>query len=69
MTKRVLGALTLALTISATASERPPAPGFSLPDTDGKTVTLAEYRGRLVLLAFTRCGSGRAVAVAASQPQ
>jgi peroxiredoxin len=53
VTRRVLGALSLALTLSA-ASERPPAPGISLPDTDGKTVTLAEYRGRLVLLAFTR---------------
>lgn len=54
MTRPTLGALALALTLSAAASERPPAPGFSLPDKDGKTVTLAEYRGRLVLLAFTR---------------
>jgi len=53
VTTRVLGSLTLALALSA-ASERPPAPGISLPDLDGKTVTLAEYRGRLVLLAFTR---------------
>jgi peroxiredoxin len=53
VTRRVLGALALAFTLSA-ASERPPAPGFSLADTDGKTVTLGEYRGRLVLLAFTR---------------
>ncbi|HEX2798287.1 MAG TPA: hypothetical protein VHQ44_01320 [Thermoanaerobaculia bacterium] len=54
MTRRVPGALTLALTLSAAASGRPPAPAISLPDTDGKPVTLAEYRGRLVLLAFTR---------------
>ncbi|MFI5120749.1 MAG: peroxiredoxin family protein [Thermoanaerobaculia bacterium] len=53
MTGPVLGALTLALTLSA-AAQRSPAPGISLPDMDGKTVTLAEYRGRLVLLAFTR---------------
>ncbi|HSB64863.1 MAG TPA: redoxin domain-containing protein [Thermoanaerobaculia bacterium] len=53
MTRRVLSAATLALTLSA-AAERPPAPAISLPDTDGKTVTLDEYRGRLVLLAFTR---------------
>ena len=53
MRRRPLGALALALTLSA-ASERAPAPAISLPDTDGKTVTLDEYRGRLVLLAFTR---------------
>lgn len=53
MTRPALGALVLALALPA-ASERPPAPGISLPDMDGKTVTLEEYRGRLVLLAFTR---------------
>jgi peroxiredoxin len=55
VTSRVLGALTLALALSA-ASERPSAPAISLPDADGKTVTLDEYRGRLALLAFTRGG-------------
>src|SRR5512141_3159582 len=53
MTRLALGALAFALTLTA-ASERPPAPAISLPDTDGRTVTLDEYRGRLVLLAFTR---------------
>ncbi len=35
-----------------------PAPGFSLPDIDGRTVSLEEYRGRRVLLVFTdpHCG-------------
>lgn len=49
----VPGALTLALALAA-AAERPPAPEISLPDTEGKTVTLGEYRGHLVILAFTR---------------
>jgi peroxiredoxin len=35
-----------------------PAPTFALPDVDGKTVSLAEYRGRKVLLVFSdpHCG-------------
>src|SRR3954447_7712257 len=37
---------------------RKPAPAFSLQDTDGKAVTLAEYKGKVVLLNFwaTWCG-------------
>ncbi|HEX5856451.1 MAG TPA: hypothetical protein VFZ57_12595 [Thermoanaerobaculia bacterium] len=46
-------ALLFALALSA-AAERPAAPEISLPDAEGKTVTLGEYRGHLVLLAFTR---------------
>jgi len=53
VTRRLAGALAFALALSA-AAERPPAPEISLPDTEGKTVTLGEYRGQLVLLAFTR---------------
>src|SRR5436853_5103404 len=33
-------------------SEGDPAPEFSLPDADGKTVTLSEYRGRSVVVYF-----------------
>jgi hypothetical protein len=29
-----------------------PAPAFSLPDLDGKARTLAEHRGKLVMLLF-----------------
>lgn len=29
-----------------------PAPAFSLPDQDGRTVSLADFRGRRVLLWF-----------------
>jgi hypothetical protein len=29
-----------------------PAPAFSLPDLDGNSARLADYRGRVVLLAF-----------------
>jgi peroxiredoxin len=34
------------------------APGFALPDTTGKTVSLEEFAGRSVLLVFTQTGCG-----------
>ena len=38
--------------------DRKPAPEFSLKDADGRTVTLADYKGKVVLLNFwaTWCG-------------
>jgi peroxiredoxin len=40
------------------AAERKPAPAFALTDVSGETATLAEYRGKVVLLDFwaTWCG-------------
>ena len=53
--KRLAAGLALVFAGGAAAAlERPPAPEISLPDAEGRTVTLAEYRGRVVLLAFTR---------------
>ena len=39
-------------------ADRKPAPEFSLKDADGRTVTLADYKGKVVLLNFwaTWCG-------------
>jgi cytochrome c biogenesis protein CcmG/thiol:disulfide interchange protein DsbE len=46
-----------ATTVKADA-QRKPAPSFSLKDADGRTVTLAGYKGKVVLLNFwaTWCG-------------
>ncbi len=51
----------LSATLAATAelpTERKPAPGFTLPGSNGAPLTLARYRGKVVLLNFwaTWCG-------------
>lgn len=54
--RRSCAALLLALTCaSASAAPKPgePAPAFSAVDSRGKTVTLADYRGRHVVLEWT----------------
>jgi thioredoxin-dependent peroxiredoxin len=38
--------------MSARLSPGDPAPGFTLPDADGKQVSLADYRGRRVIVYF-----------------
>jgi peroxiredoxin Q/BCP len=61
MTKLVLaGVFSLGLLASAAATVQSPvelkegdaAPAFSLPGSDGKTHTLAQYKGRAVILAW-----------------
>lgn len=50
-------ALTLpALALFPTAALATPAPGFSLKDADGKTRTLAEFRGKVVVLEWINEG-------------
>lgn len=49
-----LGVLTSAATVQTPVElkEGDAAPAFSLPGTDGKTHTLAQYKGRAVILAW-----------------
>lgn len=53
-----VGALRAAETSAGTVAKvGEPAPNFSLPDTDGKTHSLSDYRGKIVIIEFdaTRC--------------
>lgn len=66
MSRRALGALVLALLLPPGAAAAPdfaamgiqrydppkPAPEFSLPDLDGRRVTLSDLRGKVVLLFY-----------------
>jgi peroxiredoxin Q/BCP len=49
-----LGVLTSAATVQTPVElkQGDQAPAFSLPGTDGKTHTLAQYKGRTVILAW-----------------
>ena len=54
MNKKILIALTfiLAASLGHGAFINDPAPAFSLPDFDGKTVSLSAYQGNIVLVNF-----------------
>src|SRR3954467_10772034 len=57
---KVVWSIVLVAVLSVTACKRvvldanshPPAPAFSLTDIDGKQISLADYRGKVVLLDF-----------------
>jgi peroxiredoxin len=58
---KIVFTLLAALALGACSCSRPPrkvAPNFALKDADGRTVQLADYRGKVVLLNFwaTWCG-------------
>ena len=38
--------------LQVSSEQHPPAPDFSLPQLDGRTLTLSQYRGKVVLLDF-----------------
>lgn len=56
-TRRTALALTALLALAAPAAARPqvdrPAPAFTARDADGRTVSLADYKGRTVVLEWT----------------
>jgi len=55
---RALLGLALCMTASTALAVGPgdPAPDFALPDVNGNTVQLSNYRGRVVLLAIVGYG-------------
>jgi peroxiredoxin len=52
-TAAAIGALAAASGAATAAAPGTPAPGFSLTDTAGRTVNLADYKGRFVVLEWT----------------
>ena len=52
-TAAAIGALAAASGAATAAAPGSPAPGFTLTDTAGRTVNLADYKGRFVVLEWT----------------